>query len=87
MFIDGHWEMGSSNETFEIADPSTEETIAEVPRANETDVERAIHAAHEALHGPWGEMRPGYKQSGIGREKGLETLANYLQTKAIVIPH
>ena len=29
----------------------------------------------------------GYKQSGIGREKGLKTLGNYLQTKAIVVVH
>lgn len=28
----------------------------------------------------------GYKMSGIGREKGIDSLKNYLQTKAVVTP-
>lgn len=28
----------------------------------------------------------GYKMSGIGREKGIYSLKNYLQTKAVVTP-
>ena len=28
----------------------------------------------------------GYKQSGIGREKGIDSLKNYLQVKAVVTP-
>jgi len=28
----------------------------------------------------------GYKTSGVGREKGIYALRNYLQTKAVVTP-
>ena len=28
----------------------------------------------------------GYKMSGVGREKGIYALRNYLQTKAVVTP-
>lgn len=61
------------------------------------DIERALRVARQVDAGQvwingWylGEEQVpfgGYKMSGIGREKGLRTLSNYLQTKAIVIGH
>jgi acyl-CoA reductase-like NAD-dependent aldehyde dehydrogenase len=42
----------------------------------------AINTPYSAFPGiPFG----GYKQSGFGRELGLETLDDYLQTKAVLV--
>lgn len=59
------------------------------------DIERAMTLARSIQAGQvwinqWdtaGEETPfgGYKQSGIGREKGLGALASYVQTKAVVL--
>lgn len=45
MFIDGGWDAASAGTTFPTVDPSTGQTIAEVPRADASDVDRAVAAA------------------------------------------
>ena len=45
MFIDGEWAAGRAGATFPTVDPNTGETIAEVPRGDSTDVDRAVAAA------------------------------------------
>ena len=44
--------------TMEVLNPATGETIAEVPRGTEADVERAVEAAKTALL-DWLEKTPG----------------------------
>src|SRR3984893_14964606 len=54
MFIGGEFADGHRGTSFPVMDPSTEEIIAEVPDADETDVNRAVAAAKAAFEsGPW----------------------------------
>jgi len=48
MFIGGQWVAGSGSEGQPIINPATGETIAEVPKGTEADVDRAIRAARTA---------------------------------------
>ncbi|QLH83576.1 aldehyde dehydrogenase family protein [Halosimplex pelagicum] len=48
-YVDGEWTTGSSEETFESANPATGETLGEFYRATPADVERAVTAAEEAF--------------------------------------
>src|SRR5216684_245980 len=54
LFINGEWVESSSNKTFPVYDPATEEVIAQAPDANFEDVGRAVAAARAAFdEGPW----------------------------------
>src|SRR5919199_4128254 len=57
-FVGGDWVDSSSGETMEVINPSTGETIAEVPRGTAEDVDRAVQAAKKALP-EWLETTPG----------------------------
>ena len=57
MFIGGDWVQGSGEESQPIVNPATGETIAEVPRGTEADVDRAVTAARKAYAG-WFETTP-----------------------------
>ncbi|MGE3690115.1 MAG: aldehyde dehydrogenase [Novosphingobium sp.] len=64
-FIGGEWVKASSNATFDVVTPSTEESFGTVAEAQATDVECAIAAARVAFDlGPWPRMshreRAGY---------------------------
>ena len=48
MFIGGQWVAGSGSEGQPIINPATGETIAEVPKGTEADVDRAVKAARTA---------------------------------------
>ena len=53
-YINGRWVNSSSNETFEVYDPSSEEVIAQVASATAADVDKAVKAARAAFDsGPW----------------------------------
>src|SRR6201993_642692 len=55
-YVNGHWVSGSSNETFPVYDPSTEEVIAQVASATAADVDKAVKAARAAFDsGPWAQ--------------------------------
>ena len=45
MFIGGEWAAAGAGVTFPTVDPNTGETIAEVPRGDSSDVDRAVAAA------------------------------------------
>jgi 1-pyrroline dehydrogenase len=47
-FVGGEWVESTGGETMEVLNPATGETIAEVPRGSEADVERAVEAAKKA---------------------------------------
>jgi 1-pyrroline dehydrogenase len=48
-FIGGEWVDSASGETMEVINPATGETIAEVPRCGDEDVDRAVEAAKKVL--------------------------------------
>src|SRR5881398_3724412 len=48
MFIGGQWVAGSGSEGQAVINPATGETIAEVPKGTEADVDRAVKAARKA---------------------------------------
>jgi aldehyde dehydrogenase (NAD+) len=86
MYIDGQWCDSVSGETFYTINPATTEKIAEIPRGNAEDIDRAVKAARNAFESPeWREMVPAergrmlYKMSQLIREQKdelarLETL-------------
>src|SRR6266852_861994 len=49
IFVGGAWADAASGETMEVLNPATEEVIAEVPRCDAADVDRAVAAAKAAL--------------------------------------
>jgi len=54
MFVNGEWVEGHRKGYFPVYDPSNEEIIAEVPDADEQDVDRAVKAARAAFDsGAW----------------------------------
>jgi len=57
MFIGGEWVAGSGSESQAIINPATGETIAEVPKGTEADVDRAVQAARKA-YVEWFETTP-----------------------------
>src|ERR671935_253653 len=56
--VGGEWVDSAGGETMEVLNPSTGETIAEVPRGTQADVDRAVEAAKKALP-EWLETTPG----------------------------
>jgi len=56
--VGGEWVESLDGGTMEVLNPATGETIAEVPRSSEKDVERAVEAAKKALP-EWLETTPG----------------------------
>ncbi len=57
MFVGGQWTDATGGETQAVVNPATGEVMAEVPRAAEADVERAVAAARKAFE-TWGETTP-----------------------------
>ena len=57
-FVGGKWVDAIDGATQPIINPATEETIAEVPRGSEKDVDRAVKAAAAAFEG-WSDTPPG----------------------------
>src|ERR687883_2071381 len=57
-FVGGEWVDSLDGGTMEVLNPSTGETIAEVPRSTAKDVDRAVDAAKKALP-EWLETTPG----------------------------
>src|SRR6266511_6396331 len=57
IFVGGEWSDAASGETMEVLNPATGEVIAEVPRCDADDVDRAVGAARAALP-EWLESTP-----------------------------
>lgn len=59
MYIDAEWCESSSGRWFDTKNPYTGDVWAQLPEANEVDVNRAVEAAHRAFtSGPWATMIP-----------------------------
>jgi acyl-CoA reductase-like NAD-dependent aldehyde dehydrogenase len=52
MCIDGEWVDALSGKTFDSLNPATAEPWAQLPDADEADVERAVQAAQSAFDSP-----------------------------------
>src|SRR2546423_10905384 len=57
-FVGGEWVGAVEGGTMDVLNPATGETIAEVPRGTQADVDRAVEAAKKALPG-WLDSTPG----------------------------
>jgi aldehyde dehydrogenase (NAD+) len=76
LFIDGKERPASDGAVFATIDPSTEEPLAEVARATEADVERAVAAARRAQSRTWGAL------PGRERAKYLYRIARIIQERS-----
>jgi betaine-aldehyde dehydrogenase/aminobutyraldehyde dehydrogenase len=63
-FVGGEWVDAVEGGTMEVLNPATGETIAEVPRGTEADVDRAVGAAKKALP-EWLETTPGERAEAL----------------------
>jgi 1-pyrroline dehydrogenase len=64
MFINGDWSDAASGETTEVVNPATEEVIAEVPKGDASDVDRAVSAAREAFES-WSLSTPADRSNAL----------------------
>ncbi len=49
LFINGEFVKGSSDETIEVTNPATGETLSHITRAKDKDVDYAVEVAQEAF--------------------------------------
>ena len=63
-FVGGKWVDAAEGGTAEIINPSTGDTIAEVPNGTQADVDRAVDAAKAALP-EWLETTPGERAEAL----------------------
>ena len=56
LFINGEWRDAAGGKTIEVVNPATEEVIAEVASAEQSDVDAAVAAARAAFDGPWARL-------------------------------
>src|SRR4051794_10863331 len=78
-FVGGEWVDAVEGGTMPVLNPATGETIAEVPRGTDADVDRAVEAAKRALP-DWLETTPGERAEALLRlatalEENAEELA------------
>ncbi len=71
LYINGAWRESSANETIEVRNPATTETIGHVPSATVADTDAAVAAASDAF-GAWSRQTP------ESRRRVLEDLAQGL---------
>ncbi|WP_335981730.1 MULTISPECIES: aldehyde dehydrogenase family protein [Streptomycetaceae] len=75
LFVDGEFTEAADGRVFKTVSPATEEVLAEVARAGEADVDRAVRAARKAF-GKWSAL------PGAERGKYLFRIARILQERA-----
>ncbi len=72
MFIGGKWVESSSEETFDVRNPATEEVIANVPLGAKEDAKSAIDAAREKFdNGIWSNKTPAERSLILWKLAGL----------------
>ena len=79
MFIDGDWADATSGETAAVLNPATDEEIAQVPKGDASDVDRAVAAARAAF-ASWSQSTPQDRSKALyafadAIEKDAETLS------------
>src|SRR3954452_5573725 len=78
-FVGGEWVDAVDGGTMEVLNPATGETIAEVPRGTQADVDRAVEAAKKALP-DWLET------TQAERAKAMLGLASAMEDNAEELP-
>ena len=73
MYINGEWVNSSSEKKIETLNPETNEVWANVPEANEQDVDLAVSSAQKAFDNSWSNLHP------RERAKYLRLIANELR--------
>jgi aldehyde dehydrogenase (NAD+) len=68
-YIDGQWVAPHGAVQAAVVNPATEETIAQVPLGDGSDVDKAVAAARRAF-GTWSQTTPGQRASLLGRLQG-----------------
>ncbi|QLL05979.1 aldehyde dehydrogenase [Mycobacterium vicinigordonae] len=59
LFVGGQWRDPATSQRLTVISPHTEEPIAEVPAADQRDLDAAVAAARRAFdHGPWPRLSP-----------------------------
>ncbi len=76
LFINGEFVDPTSGTTFKTVNPATEEVLAEISEANQSDVNAAVNSARRAYDRVWSVM------SGRDRAKYLFRIARLLQERA-----
>ncbi len=66
MFINGDWADAASGETTQVVNPATEEVIAEVPKGDVPEVDRAVTAARAAFES-WSLTTPAERSGMLHR--------------------
>ena len=73
-FINGKWQNSSSNETYEVINPATEEVLGKASKANSKDIQLALKSAEKGLEiwkntSPWERSKTIRKISDLIRKK------------------
>ena len=81
LFIDNEWQDPNSGDWFDTLEPFSGHAWAQIPSADEADVDRAVVAAHRALEGEWGAISASERGALLYRlaqliEENAEHLAN-----------
>ena len=81
-FINGKWQSSSSNETYEVINPATEEVLGKASKANNKDIQLALKSAEKGLEiwkntSPWERSKIIRKISELIKER-REPLAKWL---------
>ena len=76
LFIDGKWIKPSNNRYFDTINPATEEKLAEIAWATESDVDKAVKAARKAYEEVWSVMK------ASDRAKYIFRIARLMQERA-----
>src|SRR5690554_6861404 len=76
LFIDGKFTEAADGATFKTVNPATEEVLADIAEAGESDIDRAVAAARRAQQKVWGPM------PGAERAKYLYRIARLLAERA-----
>lgn len=74
LFIDGKWADSDSGKTVSVTNPATGDEVAEVARAGESDVDRAVTSANQAFNG-WSSA------SGDERGEYLHKIADLMRER------
>ncbi|HVW44875.1 MAG TPA: aldehyde dehydrogenase [Amycolatopsis sp.] len=81
LFVDGRWTESSADDTIEVFEAATGQTLGVASVGTAHDIDRAVTAARRALDGPWGKASPEERAATIARfaealkARGKETSA------------
>jgi aldehyde dehydrogenase (NAD+) len=76
LFIDGKWQKPAKGKYFDTISPSTEQKLAEIAVADESDVNKAVKAARNAYEKVWKKM------PAAERAKYIYRIARMIQERA-----